>query len=83
MENTEDKYSRDTQPIPLVPNQDQFDEDSLLDQDQVPTPRPFAIPMSEMSQEPQPRTASKALWVVALLALLDFWWGQPAPLDQG
>jgi hypothetical protein len=70
MENTEYKHTRDTQPISLNTNQHQVDEEVLLDQDQVPTPRPLAVPRNEASQEPRARTVSKALWAVAILALV-------------
>ena len=73
MENAENKHTRDTQPIPLNANQNQVDEEVekvLWEQDQIATPRPFAVPRSEVVQEPRPRSASKGLWVVAILALV-------------
>lgn len=73
MEYTEDKHDRDTQPIPLNAGQSQVEgkvDKVLLEQDQVPTPRPFAIPRNEVVQEPRPRTTPKVLWVIAILALV-------------
>ena len=73
MDNAEDKHNRDTQPISLNMNQSQRDRevaDALFEQDQVPTPRPFAVPRNEVNHEPPQRSTSRALWVVAVLALL-------------
>jgi hypothetical protein len=78
MQNTGDKHTHETQPLPLSASQHEVHEEAVLDQDQVLTPRPFAVPQNELpppernrySAEPSPRFASKALWIVAILALL-------------